>query len=168
LANLQALATAGGTKQGLEQAALNADYNEYLRQLKYPQEMLKLQRDLISGSGLGSEETTYGQKLSTMDQIIGGAKGANKLIEELGGSKNIMEGLKKMGVPVDDAVRYLKNLMPGANQIGDSQIKDYYEKWGTPESTKDYLSEFTDKNVEIDPYLKGVFDSGYGEDFSLA
>lgn len=168
LANLQALSTAGATKQGLEQAALNADYNEYLRQLKYPQEMLKLQKDLISGTGLGSEETIYGQKPSTMDQIVGGAKGASKLIEELGGSKNIMEGLKKMGVPVDDAIRYLKNLMPNTNQIGDSQIKDYYEKWGTPESTEDYLSKFTDNNVEIDPYLKGVFDSGYGDNFSFA
>jgi hypothetical protein len=168
LANLEALSKAGATKQELEQAAVNADYNEYLRQLKYPQEMLKLQKDLIQGTDLGKTTEEYGTKPSTMDQIKGGFKSAAGIIDALGGSENIMGSLKKLGVPVDDAVRYLKNLMPNTNQIGDSQIKDYYEKWGTPESTEDYLSKFTDTNVEIDPYLKGVFDSGYGEDFSLA
>jgi hypothetical protein len=169
LANLEALSKAGATKQELEQAAVNADYNEYLRQLKYPQEMLKLQKDLIQGTDLGKTTTEYGQKPSTMDQIKGGVKSAAGIIDAMGGSDNIMQGLKKMGVPVDDAVRYLKNLIPGGNQISDSQIKDYYDQWKGGESTEDFLSRFTRDNVEPDTYIPGVDYTGdYGEDFSLA
>jgi hypothetical protein len=82
LANLQALSTAGGQQQALNQAGLNAQYNEYLRQLNYPQQMLKLQRDMLTGLPI-STTNTYGAAPSTAQQVAGGVSGALDMISKL-------------------------------------------------------------------------------------
>ena len=164
LANLQALATAGGTKQGLEQAAANADYNEYLRQLKYPQEMLKLQRDLISGAGLGSEESTYGQKASTMDSITGAFKAGvsiNDMVKQLTGS----------GIPFDKAFNYVKSAFGSAKdsftpeQIrnAESDLSRIESGYGGNPVSNDQMMEDLRKGFGIsDVYVPGVdYVSGY-------
>ena len=79
LANLQALSTAGAQQQALDQAALNAQYNEFLRQVKSPQELLKLQKDIITGLPV-SGTTTYGQIPGILQQAAGGIGGALDLI----------------------------------------------------------------------------------------
>lgn len=69
LQNLQALGTAGNVQQGQNQAALNAQYNEYLRQLKYPQDILKFQQGIIQGMPGGSQQLTYGAQQSDLQKI---------------------------------------------------------------------------------------------------
>lgn len=79
LANLQALSTAGAQQQTLDQAALNAQYNEFLRQIKSPQELLKFQKDVLTGLPI-SGTTTYGQIPGLLQQAAGGIGGALDLI----------------------------------------------------------------------------------------
>jgi hypothetical protein len=82
LANLQALSKAGTEQQGLNQAGLNAQYNEYLRQLKYPQEMLKLQKDIITGLP-ATTTNTYGAKPSSVQTALNTAGGVAALTKNL-------------------------------------------------------------------------------------
>lgn len=79
LANLQALATAGSQQQALDQAALNAQYNEFLRQVKSPAEMLQLQKNILTGLPVQGT-TTYGQIPGIIQQTAGGIAGAMDLI----------------------------------------------------------------------------------------
>jgi hypothetical protein len=79
LANLQALSTAGAQQQTLDQAALNAQYNEFLRQVKSPAEMLQLQKNVLTGLPVQGT-TTYGQIPGIIQQTAGGIAGAMDLI----------------------------------------------------------------------------------------
>jgi hypothetical protein len=79
LANLQALSTAGTQQQALDQAALNAQYNEFLRQVNSPAEMLKLQKTVLTGLPVQGT-TTYGQIPGLIQQAAGGIGGALDLI----------------------------------------------------------------------------------------
>jgi len=99
LANLQALSKAGSEQQGLNQAALNAQYNEYLRQLKYPAEMLKLQRDVLSGLPVTSTNTYKAQ--SSVAQSAAGA--ADTVL-------GLMEKMKKSGMSMPDISKYINQL----------------------------------------------------------
>jgi len=81
LANLQALSTAGGQQQALDQAALNAQYNEFLRQIKSPQDLLTLQKNILTGLPIQGT-TTYGQIPGLLQQAAGGAAGALDLIDK--------------------------------------------------------------------------------------
>jgi hypothetical protein len=99
LANLQALSKAGSEKQALSQAGLNAQYNEYLRQLKYPQEMLKLRKDILSGLPINTTNTYKAQS-----SVVQNAAGAADTV--LG----LMEKMKKSGMGVGDVVKYINNL----------------------------------------------------------
>ena len=64
LANLNALSAAGAQQQAQEQAALDAQYKEFLRQTAYPAQQLELQKGLIGEMAplLPKTETIYGQK----------------------------------------------------------------------------------------------------------
>jgi hypothetical protein len=105
LANLQALSKAGSEQQALNQAALNAQYNEFLRQQKYPAEMLKLQRDLITGLPMTTKES-FSAKQSIAQQLAGGVAGASGIIRDL----------KKMGMPIDKIGDYIKKMFGGEGE----------------------------------------------------
>lgn len=101
LQNLQALATAGNTQQAQEQAALNAQYNQYLDQRNYPSTMLKNQADLIKSIG-GSQIATYGAKPSFLQSAVGTTAGVADLIKNLTASGKSVPAinsiLKSMGI----------------------------------------------------------------------
>jgi hypothetical protein len=99
LANLQALSKAGSEQQGLNQAALNAQYNEYLRQLKYPAEMLKLQRDVLSGL-----PATTTNEFAPKASIVKSASGA------ISGVYDMVEKLKKSGMGISDIAKYINKI----------------------------------------------------------
>jgi hypothetical protein len=99
LANLQALSKAGTEQQALDQQALNAQYNEYLRQLQYPQTMLKLQRDLITGLPMTTTNTFEAQKSAA--QSAAGAAGT---------VLDLMEKMKKQGMKIPDISKYINEL----------------------------------------------------------
>jgi hypothetical protein len=102
LQNLQALSTAGKTQQEQEQAALNSQYNEFLRQLKYMPEALKNQQQLIQGMPGGSETKVYGAKPTTLQQLTGTAAGVADLVKNFKAAgltpEVIAKTLKAMGV----------------------------------------------------------------------
>jgi len=99
LANLQALGKAGTEQQALDQAALNAQYNEYLRQLQYPQTMLKLQRDILTGLPVTTTNTYEAQK--SMAQSAAGAAGT---------VLDLMEKMKKQGMSIPNIAKYINDL----------------------------------------------------------
>lgn len=83
LQNLQALSTAGGIQQGQEQAGLNAQYNEWLRQQNYLPTALKNQQALISGMPGGTTQTTYGAAPSALQSVVGSTAGVASLMKNL-------------------------------------------------------------------------------------
>jgi hypothetical protein len=99
LANLQALSKAGSEKQALNQAGLNAQYNEYLRQLKYPAEMLKLQRDVLSGL-----PATTTNEFAPKASVVKSASGA---ISNVAG---MIKDLKASGMKMPDISKYINQL----------------------------------------------------------
>ena len=99
LANLQALSKAGADQQNLDQAALNAQYNEYLRQLKYPAEMLKLQRDVLSGL-----PATTTNEFAPKASIVKSASGA------ISNVRGIVKDLKESGMSIADISKYINKL----------------------------------------------------------
>ena len=100
LQNLQALSTAGKTQQEQEQAGLNAQYNEFLRQLKYTPEMLKTQADLIRNMPGGTTVNTYSAQPSTLQQLVGSSAGV----------ASIVKNMKEAGITPDVIAKTLKSL----------------------------------------------------------
>jgi len=82
LQNLQALSTAGGQQQALQQAADTAQYNQYLAQLQYPQTMLTLQKSIMAGLPQGTS-TTYNATPSTFQNAMSAAGGVAALTKNL-------------------------------------------------------------------------------------
>jgi hypothetical protein len=114
LANLQALSKAGTDQQTLNQAGLNAQYNEYLRQLKYPQEMLKLQKDIISGLPATTTNTFKAQS-STAQSAAGAA----------GSVLDLMSKMKAQGMGISDIAKYINNLTASSPvQTGGIKVDD--------------------------------------------
>jgi hypothetical protein len=99
--NLTALSTAGGTQHDREQAALDAQYNEWLRQTKYPKEQLEEQKGLISALAptLPKTQVLYKQKESALQQLTAGTAGLTKFAKDLGYA-SVTDLAKGMGVPV--------------------------------------------------------------------
>jgi hypothetical protein len=139
LANLQALSKAGTDQQNLDQAALNAQYNEYLRQLKYPAEMLKLQKDIVSGMP-ATTTNEFAPKVSTIKSAAGAVSNVAGIIKDLQASGMKMPDISKYindltktnpvqtgGIKIDESGNYIYptgpdglapyddngNLMPG-------------------------------------------------------
>jgi hypothetical protein len=105
LANLQALSRVGTEQQALDQQALNAQYNEYLRQLKYPQEMLKLQREMLTGLPVTTTQTFEAQKSA--------AQSAAGAVDTVTG---MIDKFKKMGMSMPDISKYI-NMLTKTNPI---------------------------------------------------
>jgi hypothetical protein len=99
LANLQALSKAGVDQQNLNQAGLNAQYNEYLRQLKYPAEMLKLQKDIISGMP-ATTTNEFAPKVSTIKSAAGAVSNVAGIIKDL----------QATGMKMPDISKYINDL----------------------------------------------------------
>ena len=105
LQNLQALSTAGGIQQGQEQAGLNAQYNEWLRQQNYLPTALKNQQALISGMPGGTTVNTYGAKPSDLQTAVSSAGGVATLIKNMKDAGKdvpaINSALKAIGINPD-------------------------------------------------------------------
>jgi hypothetical protein len=84
--NLNALSAAGTSEHDIEQAALDAQYKDWLRQTKYPGEQLDQQKGLITAMAgvLPKTETIYGQKPSALQETAGGIAGLTKIADQLG------------------------------------------------------------------------------------
>jgi hypothetical protein len=171
LANLQALSKAGADQQNLDQAALNAQYNEYLRQLKYPAEMLKLQRDVLSGLP-ATTTNEFAPKASI-------AKSASGAISNVAG---MIKNLKESGMKMPDISKYINQLTKtNPAQTGGIQVDESgnYIYPTTPEGATPYDDDGNlmpgwgideDNNpvwVSTD-YLEpdyGSYDYGYDDDY---
>lgn len=82
LANLQALGAAGTQQQALNQAGLTAQYNQYLKQLEYPQTMLKLQKDILTNLPV-TTKNTYGAVPGVLQQAAGGIADVASMVKDL-------------------------------------------------------------------------------------
>jgi len=104
LQNLQALATAGNTQQAQEQAALNAQYNQYLDQRNLPWTTLANQANLIKGLG-GTSDATYGAQQSDLQKAAGVTATGAELMKNLKASgmsaDSISNALKAIGINPD-------------------------------------------------------------------
>lgn len=107
LQNLQAIGTAGGVQQGQNQAALNAQYNEFLRQLKYTPDMLKQQQALIQGMPGGAQRATYKAEESDLQKAAGAAAGIS----------GIKKTLNDMGITGESVKNLLKSMGYTDNEI---------------------------------------------------
>jgi hypothetical protein len=120
LQNLQALSTAGGIQQGQEQAGLNAQYNEYLRQQNYLPTALKNQQALISGMPGGTAAETYGAKQSDLATAVGTASGVAALINNMKAAGKdvpaINAALKAIGINPDTLKA---NTVPSGTYVAD-------------------------------------------------
>ena len=81
--NLQQQLAAGATQRDIEQQGLTADYNQYLRELQYPQQMLEFERQMISGLPVASA-SFYQPAPSAFQSAAGGALTAAQLLKILG------------------------------------------------------------------------------------
>jgi hypothetical protein len=118
LQNLQALGTAGGVQQGQNQAALNAQYNEYLRQLKYTPDLLKQQQALIQGMPGGAQRATYNAEQSDLQKAAGVATSIASLTKSLNAAgitgDSVKSVLKSMGY-TDDQINNPYYKAPGTD-----------------------------------------------------
>jgi len=110
LQNLQTLATAGNTQQAQDQAALNAQYNQYLDQRSQPFTNLSNQANLIKGLG-GSSNQEYMAEQSALQKTAG--------IAGLGAS--ITKNLQAAGLSSDAIANVLKTMNLGSNPATGSQ-----------------------------------------------
>ena len=99
LANLQALSKAGSEQQTLNQAGLNAQYNEYLRQLKYPQEMLTLQKNILSGLPITTQ-----QNYKAQTSVAQNAQSA------AGSVLDLVKKMKDNGMSMPNISKYINDL----------------------------------------------------------
>jgi hypothetical protein len=86
LAANQALGTAGGTQQGLQQAADTASLNQFNQQVQYPQTLLTDQASMLSGLPISAAATT--PNTSTLSTIAGDLSGLTGIYQALEGNPN--------------------------------------------------------------------------------
>jgi hypothetical protein len=176
LANLQALSKAGTEQQNLDQQAVNAQYNEYLRQLKYPQEMIKLQSDALSKLPITTKNELTAQK-SFVQGAVGSADTVLGLIDKMQKQKMTPAAISKYindltktnpkatgGITLDDN----GNLVYPSAPDGGTPYSDTGELqrgWGYDEDNnpvwvgKDYIDPTIDPNS---PYYQPI-DTDFGE-----
>ncbi len=121
LQNLTALATAGNTQQGQNQAGLNALYNQYLEQRNYPGTLLANQANLIKGIG-GSTASTFNAKPSLLQTAVGTAANTAELIKNL----------KATGMTGDTITNVLKSAGINPNSL---TAQNYNPSTGLPTGT---------------------------------
>ena len=83
LANLQQQLAGGATQRDIEQQGLTADYNQYLRELQYPQQMLEFERQMISGIPGIASQAFYQPAASSFQSAAGGAATTLELLKLL-------------------------------------------------------------------------------------
>jgi hypothetical protein len=81
--NLQQQLAAGATQRDIEQQGLTADYNQYLRELQYPQQQLEFERNMIAGLPIAAA-SFYQPAPSAFQSAAGGAGTALELLKILG------------------------------------------------------------------------------------
>ena len=142
LGNLQAMSKAGTEQQSLDQQALNAQYNEYLRQLKYPTDMLTLDRNILAGLPIETLNQ-YGAKPSLAQQVAGGISGVSGIIDSLRGK----------GFTQEQTAKFLKDAF--GEKITPEQISGYIsDSEQTAQMAQDNLATPDDTG----------FDPSYGYD----
>ena len=115
LQGLQALNVAGTQQQQLDQQALNAQYNEYLRQLQYPQTMLTLNKNMLTGLPMTTTNNFTAAK-SASQQLAGGIAGISGIVDSLMGK----------GFTQAQTADYLKKMFTdstGKQNLTDAQIQ---------------------------------------------
>jgi hypothetical protein len=108
LANLQAMEKAGSNKQALMQAADNAQYNEYLRQLNYKKDMLTFEKNQLQGLPM--------TKTDTFSAAPSGLQNASTATAGISGI------LKDMGYTPEQIKKYVTNLF--GDKSSTTQIND--------------------------------------------
>jgi hypothetical protein len=97
---INALSTAGGQQQGLEQQRLSQQYQDFLTQRGYPQQQLSYMSDMLRGLPLSqSTQSMYQAPPSALTQIAGAgltAKGLGMFNE--GGSVGQPAGLADLAL----------------------------------------------------------------------
>ena len=88
VANLMAQMSGGAACTALNQGALNANYNQYLQQLQYPQTMLGLQENAFK-SVPNQTTNTYGAIPSGLQQASGAVSGLGTLGQGLFGNSGL-------------------------------------------------------------------------------
>ena len=83
LANLAQQLSAGQAQRDIEQQGLTADYNQYLRELQYPQEQLQFERQMLSGLPLASA-SYYQPTPSAFQSAVGGAQDLAGILKTFG------------------------------------------------------------------------------------
>lgn len=146
LQNLTALGTAGGTQQQLNQAQDNAQYNEYLRQLKYPQDIMNMQKGILGALPI-TTTNKFTPKLSVSQQAAAG----------ISGLAGVAKDLAAVGMMPDAVTKYLKNMF-GAT---DAQIQATLEAEGAQAS--DRLGDIIRAGGEPDDNGNYVITDEYGQ-----
>lgn len=82
LQNLAQQLAAGAQQRAIEQEGLSADYQQYLRELSYPREMLEFERQMLGGLPIASA-SFYQPAPSAFQQASGGAATALELLKLL-------------------------------------------------------------------------------------
>jgi len=93
LADVQAQEKAGSEQQALAQAADTASYNQYLQQLQYPQQMLKMQSGILAALP-SSTSAIYGQAPSTSQNLVGAGGTVASLVNDLPALQTAYDSLK--------------------------------------------------------------------------
>ena len=140
LQNLTALGTAGGQQQQLTQAQNNAQYNEYLRQLKYPQDIMNMQKGILNALPI-TTTNTFTPKLSVSQQAAAGISGLAGVAKDLIGA----------GMMPDAVTKYLKNMF-GAT---DDQIKSTLA--ASEASSAQHIKDIVDAGAVLDPNGSGGY-----------
>jgi hypothetical protein len=135
LQNLQSMNKAGTEQQALDQQALNAQYNEYLRQLKYPTDMLTLDRNILAGLPIETSNI-YGATPSLSQQVSGGIAGVSKIVDSLMGRGFTQEQTSKF-------------------------LKDAFGDKITPEQISGYISDSEQMAQMAQDNLATPDDTGY-------
>jgi hypothetical protein len=87
LSRIGALGGAGQARRGFQQAGMDIGYQDFLRQLGYPQQQLGFQSDILRGLQLRPSETVsqYAQRPGLFQQAMGTGLGALGLYQGFGG-----------------------------------------------------------------------------------
>lgn len=101
LAQLQLQLLGGAQQQGLDQSGLNAQYNQYLSQLQYPQAMLGMQSNLLRGIPL-TTQSTYGAAPSGFQNAAGLISGLGGLARDVYSIPGVSQGLGSLFSGVRD------------------------------------------------------------------
>lgn len=103
---INALQGIGQQRQALDQQKLTMDYEDFLRQKKYPYEQLAFAKEMIAGVPTQTTQAIYQAPQSALAQVAGlgtALYGANKLFGKEGG---LMQGYANGGL-AELAVRHL-------------------------------------------------------------